>query len=115
MKKCYFYIMFIMLSIPAFTFSESLTDRLFSAAWFGETVIIQELIKDGADVNAKRPDGWTALMAAAHSGNADAIKVLIEAKADVNAETNDGWRVLMEAAYCGNVDAAKALMKAGAD
>jgi hypothetical protein len=53
------------------------------------------LIDNGADVNAKDNDGWTALMYAAFSGYTETAEVLIDNGADVNAKDNDGLTALM--------------------
>ena len=48
------------------------------------------LIENGADINAKANDGWTALMEAAYEGHIETIKFLIEKGADINPKTEDG-------------------------
>jgi ankyrin repeat protein len=44
------------------------------------------LIQNGADVNAKDEDRWTALMRAAGNGHMDVVCFLIEHSADINAK-----------------------------
>lgn len=54
----------------------------------GQLDMVSELIKNGADVNAKDAAGWTPLHdVAGFSGNIDIVRLLIENGADVNAET----------------------------
>jgi ankyrin repeat protein/CubicO group peptidase (beta-lactamase class C family) len=119
MKTWLKFIVVVLLTFPALTFAESLKDNLLRAVWSGQTDMVKELIKDGADVNAsytvENNAGWTALMAAAWSGKIDTIKALIEAGADVNAKRDDGWTVLMAAVCNGKTEAVKALIEAGAD
>lgn len=69
--------------------------------WFSlpeEGDAIQELLKAGADVNARGPDGITALMAAANAANKEAIKLLLKAGANIDAIDNDGQSALLRAA-----------------
>ena len=78
---------------------------------------IRNLIKLGADVNAKDKYGMTALMLAVRdNSNAEVIKILINAGADVNAKHNYGWTALMWAAHHNsNAEVIKALLNAGTD
>jgi len=55
------------------------------AAREGYSVVMEPLLKAGADASAKTANGATALMLAAQSGNVDALTLLLDAGADVNA------------------------------
>ncbi len=55
----------------------------------GHTEIVELLIANGADGNAKG-DGQTPLHGAAYWGNKEIVELLIAKGADVNAKTNDG-------------------------
>ena len=55
------------------------------------------MLEAGADENAARADGITALMAAAICGRLDMVQLLLEAGADINA-ARDGITALMAAA-----------------
>lgn len=61
------------------------TEQLRAEAAKGNVSRLQELLKAGADVNAKDPSGVTALMEAVHAGKVEAVKFLISRGADVNA------------------------------
>jgi len=73
------------------------------------------LLAKKADVNARQPDGSTALEWAVHWDNLDAAKALIKAGADVKSATRLGATALYLAALNGNPEMVKLLLKAGAD
>ena len=58
---------------------------------------VKELIKSGADLNAKDTFGGTALIIASNIGHTEIVKLLIESGSDVNIASNDGRtaRILM--------------------
>ena len=58
---------------------------------------VEEAITNGANVNAKDNDGWTALMLATLYNHAETAELLLKHGADVNAKNNDGWMVSMYA------------------
>lgn len=78
---------------------------------------INDAIKNGANVNAKRDDGLTALMwAALNNPNPEVITALVKASANVSATDNKGWTALMFAVnQNSNPEVITALIKAGAD
>lgn len=76
---------------------------------------MEHLVAAGADVNAKRNDGVTALWLAAQEGHTEVVNVLLAAKADVNAKKNDGGTALMAAAVNGHLPVVERLLAAGAD
>lgn len=69
------------------------TVLMVASAFNNNPGIVKALIKDGANVNAKNDQGWTALMSALANdanSNSEIIKILIEAGADVKAKNNKG-------------------------
>ena len=54
---------------------------------------LENLIAQGADLEAKSEEGWTALHLAAYQGKVDIIKKLVEAGADFNAITDEKKRL----------------------
>jgi ankyrin len=87
------------------------------AALNGSALMLDRLIKAGADPNAPLTQHKdTALMMAARTGKTDALKVLIESGGRVNEkETWGGTTALMWAASERHPDAVKLLIENGAD
>jgi ankyrin repeat protein len=89
---------------------------LWLASVNGNAVVIERLLKAGADANAVPPEGETLLMTAARTGKVDAVKVLLGHGAQVNA--TEGWHgqtALMWAAAEGHPEVIDALVELGAD
>jgi serine/threonine-protein phosphatase 6 regulatory ankyrin repeat subunit B len=76
---------------------------------------VRALLKEGADVNARGPHLFTALIQASSEGDTELAQVLLAANADVNARDNSGFTALMWACRLGHTKTAQALLKAGAD
>ena len=68
--------------------------RLHSAAAANDIDLVNLLIHNQVDVNAKQQGGFTALHAAAQNGNVDMVIELIEHGADTTATTDDGQTAL---------------------
>ena len=82
-------------SNPAST--EKLTEELLNTAGKAGPEKVRQLIQAGADVNAKKEDGWTPLMlTASDNPNLEVLKVLLKAGADVNAQNKYGRTPLIE-------------------
>jgi ankyrin repeat protein len=73
---------------------------------------VQDLIKRGADVDAKRNDGGTPLHWASERNYIEIAKLLIKAGADLEAKTDWGWTPLH---WANSVAIADLLIEAGAD
>ena len=63
---------------------------LFTAALMGHTEVMTFLLEKGANINARKGDGNTALHAASFLGRADAVELLLKRGADVNIRNNQG-------------------------
>lgn len=85
---------------------------LMEAARRAHSEIARDLIKAGADVNAKTKEGITVFMLVV---NSQAAQAFIDAGADVNARDNEGKIALMRAVARGNIRAVRTLVDAGAD
>lgn len=80
--------------------------RLIQAVKSRDTVAVRALLKQGINVNARQPDGATALHWAAHWNDAEAAGLLIRAGADVNAANDYGVTPLSLACASGSGNAA---------
>ncbi len=85
------------------------------AAMKGDVAAVRALLKEGADVNAARGDGMSALHWAAERGNGEMAGLLIYAGANVSAVTRIGqYTPLHVAARSASVAVVDQLLKAGA-
>lgn len=89
--------------------------QLIVAATTGNIPTAKQMIEEGADVNYKDTDGWSALSEAVLSGQVEVLKLLIDSHVDVNLKHQKGWTALMVAAQKNQMQAARLLLKAGAD
>jgi hypothetical protein len=88
------------------------TPLMYAAGSYGNSEE-SEILKAGANVNARSKRGETALMASAATGIANGD--LLHAGADVNAVNDVGMTALMLLVQRGEPDEIEALLKAGAD
>jgi hypothetical protein len=88
------------------------TPLMYAAGSYGDS-LEGELLKAGANVNARSKRGETALMASAVTGMAD--EGLLNAGADVNAVNDVGMNALMLLVQRGDPDELGTLLKVGAD
>ncbi|WYD79422.1 MAG: ankyrin repeat domain-containing protein [Candidatus Electrothrix gigas] len=92
-------------------------DLLIGAA-YNDTELVQNSIKNGANVNDKFSNeiwkGRSPLIITANKGYEETAKVLISAGADVNAKLEDGTTALMSASQNGQTELVKALLEKGA-
>lgn len=85
------------------------------AAYYGDLSAVESFIAKGADVNAKRNDGWTALHIASSFGYKEIVELLLAKGVDVNAKDDDGSTPLLLASQKGHKEVVELLIKAGAD
>ncbi|ERN42499.1 ankyrin repeat-containing protein [Rubidibacter lacunae KORDI 51-2] len=91
-------------------------EMLVSAAFDGNVELVNKLIAEGADANAREhDDGWTALMLAAARDAIECVRALLDAGADPNASCHSGQTAISEAAYWGHVEVVEVLLAAGAN
>jgi ankyrin repeat protein len=87
------------------------------ACFFGQPVVAEALMDQGADVRARSRNSMrnTPLHAAAAGRSKEAVQALLEHGADVNARQEGGWTALHAASQNGDVEMVRLLIAAGAD
>jgi ankyrin repeat protein len=75
---------------------------------------VQWLLKNGAKVEAKDKNGWTALHSAVKNKHEKVVRLLLENGADVNEKESSGWQPLHSAAENGLKDMVSLLLDKGA-
>jgi ankyrin repeat protein len=91
-------------------------ESLLTAAREGDAAKLQSLLKKGADVNAARADGVTALSETIfYNNNPQAINVLIRAGANVNVSDSYGVNLLHLACLNQDAKVVQQLLSKGAD
>jgi uncharacterized protein len=114
----YLALLFVMTMLPSVTLAlgqKVPEPELIAAIKKKDAVRAAQLIKDGADANARDDKGKTALMWASDRGYLDVVASLIEKGADVNASSRDGGTALIEATYRGFESIVQLLLQKGAD
>lgn len=86
---------------------------LLSAANTGNLKLVQKMIADGADINARDKDKQTALMLAAQGGHSKIVHLLLIKKADAHLLDNSGNAALDYAIEGGNKDILNSLISRG--
>src|SRR3954464_10788373 len=94
---------------------DQLDRRLVDAAKANNHAAAIALLTQKVDVNAKEPDGTTALHWAIHNSDVDLVRRLIRAGADIKARNEFGATPLSEAAILANRDVLSDLVEGGAD
>ncbi|KAL8923308.1 MAG: hypothetical protein Q9208_004708 [Pyrenodesmia sp. 3 TL-2023] len=64
--------------------AENQRNALLQAARQGDSLLIEVAVEEGADVNAKGPEGKAAMHEAAIQGHPDIVQLLIDLRADIN-------------------------------
>jgi cytohesin len=88
---------------------------LLIAAKNDDKEMVELLITNQADVNAKNNDGSTPLLIAAKYGDKEMLEMLLGDEADIHAKNQLGETALHLAAQNGNKDAVELLLTKGAD
>ncbi len=87
---------------------------LFTAVLKGRITVVQTLLKQGVNVNARTVSGKTPLMAAAYKGYGDIVQLLLDHGADVSVRDARGDTALKIAQRGGFTRAAEVLKAGGA-
>ncbi len=101
------------------TNNNTLDTDLIKAAFSGEFPEVKRLLEKGANVNAKRDNGITALMGAAIEGHQEVVELLLAKEADVDAKIyffghSGGATACDLASEKGHKEIVKLLVRAGA-
>ncbi|MFZ9583840.1 MAG: ankyrin repeat domain-containing protein [Pseudohongiellaceae bacterium] len=91
------------------------TTALHWAIYYGDTELVQRLLRQGADVHARNQFGATPLSQAAITGSVDILQALLDAGVEVDERGADDQTALMVLARTSNVAAARLLLGRGAD
>ena len=88
-----------------------------ASGWQGQREIVELLISNGADVNAKRSDGAIPLHYAVYYDRMENVEILLSKGADLNAKDGDqnGATPLHEAAWRSRKEIVDLLISKGAD
>lgn len=89
--------------------------QLYWAAYQGDLQKVQDLLGEGADINAGTEIGTTALMAAAQAGHLEVAQHLIDSGADIDAADARGNTALIVALLFGHSEIAIFLIQQGAN
>lgn len=95
------------------TVLRDIDQQLLGAAEDGDLETICVLLKQGADVNVERGDGYTPFLLALGEGHNDACKRLLDAGARVDAATKIGSSAMHIAASGGNLEGLELLQRLG--
>ncbi|KAH7110640.1 hypothetical protein B0J13DRAFT_591111 [Dactylonectria estremocensis] len=88
---------------------------LHEAAKDGLVEVVNQLLKNGADVTSRDDDGWAPINLAAGKGHEVVTRLLLEKGADLEAEDEDGYTPLSLAAVNGHEAVARVLVEKGAN
>ncbi|KAK1428266.1 hypothetical protein QVD17_17096 [Tagetes erecta] len=91
-----------------------LGDVLCRAARKGDVDVMRKCLAEGARVNAKDQNGWTALHRAAFKGHVEGVKVLLDHGGLVDLVDGSGYTALHRAVEAGHVKVAMMLIAHGA-
>jgi ankyrin repeat protein len=99
--------------------NEEMNEDFIKAAFSGNLQEIERLLAKGANVNAKRDNGMTALIGASIEGHEDVVKLLLARGAEVDAKVyffgrNNGATACDLATQGGHEEIVKLLIRAGA-
>jgi hypothetical protein len=94
--------------------NDLIVTHVVSAVKQGRIDIVNSLVANGADVNVRDRDGWTALMRAACEGHTEIVHILMQAGADVHVKNDEGESALTLAREKGHTCIVNLLREGGA-
>jgi ankyrin repeat protein len=87
---------------------------LTAAAKGGRVEVLWYLLDEGADINLRPPDGYTAVELACSNRRSEAVALLLARGADTSPQEN-GWNLLMGVSATGHTDVVELLLAHGCD
>jgi ankyrin repeat protein len=96
------------------TYEWEYSSPLVAAAGRGHLEVVRYLLDEGADINLRYFDGYTAVEWACVSGRSEAAALLLARGADTSPRA-DGWIPLMWASTRGHTDVVELLLAHGCD
>lgn len=115
MKKVVVIIISLVFILDSAAQNRGIDDSLLVAAYDNDLALVEKLLADSANVNAKTEEGVTPLMYAAQNGNDTLIDMLINYGALVNEKPVDGYTALISACLFNHLEAAVSLIEQSAD
>ncbi len=82
---------------------------------FNSRALVEYLIKNGADIEARSDSQWTPLHSQAYKGNMDGVDLLLEHGADIEAKQFYGATPLLSSIRWDRIDVTKFLIEKGAN
>jgi ankyrin repeat protein len=82
---------------------------------FGSRELVEYLIENGLDIEARSESQWTPLHSQAYGGYKDSVELLLEHGADIEAKTAFGHTPLLSSIRWDRVEVTKLLLKKGAN
>lgn len=87
---------------------------LIVASMIGNSLVVKQLLDEGADISAQSKDGMTALSWAVMRGHGAVMRVLLEKGADISTPNLEGETALHKASWKGKEENVKLLLEHGA-
>jgi ankyrin repeat protein len=94
---------------------DSLNEQFLEAVRQDNVERALQYLANGANINARFPNGDTALLQAARHGQTQVALMLVAKKASLDAQGNDGATALILAAKRGDIPLSRAFIDAGVD
>jgi hypothetical protein len=114
-KRVHAFALVIAIALLIVAPANSAQNDLIEASAAGDLARVSTLLAAKADVNAKLPDGFTALISASQNGHLEVVQALLAANADINAKGTYGATALYMASQNGHLEVVQALLAAKAD
>jgi ankyrin repeat protein len=101
--------------LKPFEDSDAIGTALYHASNIGLQAVVQALLEEEANVNAKAEYGFTALHKAAYNGHEAVVQLLLEYEADIDAKPDNDYTALHQAAIKGHKAVLQLLLEHKAD